>query len=72
MLMIVSSLLTLFYLDVIVFVIFHCCAIDSKLLTTQYKTSPEGKKAKNAVKIIGSICITFACIGSGGAGLSFC
>ena len=41
-------------------VITHCCAMDSTLLTTQYNTSPAGKKAKNMVKTNGSAIIILA------------
>ncbi len=40
-------------------VITHCCAIDSILFTTQYNTKPDGKNAKNTVKTMGNIDITF-------------
>ena len=50
----------------------HCWLIDRVLLTTQYNTSPAGKKANMAVNTTGNIIIILACIGSGGAGLSFC
>ena len=46
--------------------------MDRRLLTTQYNTKPEGNQRKKKVKIIGNNFITFACIGSGGVGLSFC
>ena len=42
--------------------------MDSSVLVTQYSTSPDGKKAKNTVNMIGMICITLACTGSAGAG----
>ena len=48
----------------------HCCAIDRTLFTSQYSTSPAGKKKKNTLKAIGMIFITFACTGSGGSGFS--
>ena len=50
----------------------HCCDIDSRLFTSQYSTRPAGKNRKNTVKMIGMNCITFACMGSGGGGFSFC
>src|SRR5690606_36930006 len=53
-------------------VMYHCCAIDRMLLTTQYSTRPAGNHRKKKVKITGSIFITLACIGSGGVGLSSC
>ena len=40
------------------------------LLTSQYSTRPAGKKRKNTLKTNGMNCITFACTGSGGSGLS--
>ena len=53
-------------------VIQYCCAIDNRLLTTQYKTRPDGKKKKVMEKTMGKNIIIFACIGSGGGGLIFC
>jgi hypothetical protein len=34
------------------------------LLTSQYSTSPDGKKMNSTENAIGMICITFACTGS--------
>ena len=50
----------------------HCWAMDRILFVTQYSTSPDGKNAKNTVKTKGRAFITFYCIGSIGAGFSFC
>ena len=50
----------------------YCWAIDSKLLTTQYSTNPDGKKKNVIEKAIGKNIISFACMGSGGGGLIFC
>src|SRR5690554_3712155 len=52
-------------------VITYCWAIESKLLTTQYNTRPAGNHRKKMVNTTGINCITRACIGSGGVGLSF-
>lgn len=38
----------------------HCCAIDNTLLITQYKTSPDGKKAKKKVNTNGNAIMTLA------------
>ena len=43
----------------IVRVMYHCCAIDNTLLTTQYNTNPEGKNAKKNRNTNGSAIITF-------------
>ena len=48
----------------------HCCAIESTLFTSQYRTSPAGKKKKKMLNAIGMIFITFACTGSGGSGFN--
>jgi hypothetical protein len=50
--------------------IFHCCAIDSSVLVSQYSTRPDGNHAIITVMITGMKANIFACIGSGGAGLS--
>ena len=42
----------------------HCWKICSELLTSQYSTSPDGKKMNMTENAIGMICITFACTGS--------
>jgi hypothetical protein len=41
------------------------------LLTTQYKTNPDGKKKNITEKAIGMNIMSFACNGSGGVGFSF-
>ena len=41
------------------------------LLTTQYKTNPDGKKKNITEKAIGMNVMSFACKGSGGVGFSF-
>ena len=46
--------------------------MDSRLLTNQYSTRPDGKNRKNPVKMMGRNIITFAWMGSGGVGLSRC
>ena len=38
----------------------HCCAMDRMLLTTQYSTSPAGKKKNMTEKMIGMNIITLA------------
>ena len=48
----------------------HCCAIDRMLLTTQYSTSPDGKKKKITENASGMNSIIFACTGSVGCGFS--
>ena len=48
----------------------HCWAIDNTLLVIQYNTKPEGKKKNITLKASGMIHISFACIGSGGAGFN--
>jgi hypothetical protein len=42
------------------------------LFTVQYTTKPEGKEAKIIVKKSGKNINIFACMGSVGAGFSFC
>ena len=49
---------------------FHCCAIDSTVLVTQYSTSPAGKNAKVTDMASGMIMNTFCCTGSPACGLS--
>ena len=49
-----------------------CCAIVKILFTVQYITSPAGNGANITVKKSGKNINIFACIGSVGAGLSFC
>ena len=44
--------------------------MDNKLLTTQYKTKPAGKKKNMIENTIGIYNMTLAWIGSGGVGLS--
>ena len=44
--------------------------MESKLLVTQYKTRPAGKKKNMIEKTIGMYIITFAWIGSGGVGFN--
>jgi hypothetical protein len=41
-------------------VMIYCCVIDNTLLTTQYKTSPEGKKAKKTEKTNGNAIMILA------------
>ena len=50
----------------------HCCAIDKILLTDQYRTNPAAKPARTKVKTNGKKAKILACVGSVGAGLSFC
>ena len=38
----------------------HCCAIDKVLLTTQYKTKPDGNHKNMKVNTIGIAIITLA------------
>src|SRR3990167_8463008 len=49
---------------------YHCCAIDRMLLTSQYSTRPEAKNRKNTVNTHGSHITILACIGSGGTWFS--
>src|SRR3569832_2374345 len=51
-------------------VITHCWVMDRMLLTTQYSTSPAGKKKNMTEKMIGMNIITLAWTGSGGVGFS--
>src|SRR5690606_6603010 len=51
-------------------VMYHCCAIDRVLLTTQYSTRPDGKKNIMPPNTRGMIIMTLACMGSGGVGFS--
>ncbi len=44
----------------ILWVIYHCWAMERTLLTTQYSTSPDGKKRKNTVKTKGIYSMIFA------------
>ena len=53
-----------------ILLICHCCAIDNRLFTTQYKTKPAGKKKNMTENTSGMYIITFAWIGSGGVGFS--
>src|SRR5690606_10134101 len=53
-------------------VMMYCCTIDSVLFTTQYNTRPAGNHRKKKVNITGIHYMIFACLGSGGAGFSFC
>src|ERR1035437_9717898 len=48
----------------------HCCEIDKTLFTTQYSTSPDGKKKNITENMIAMNSITLAWIGSGGTGFS--
>src|SRR5262245_34236990 len=49
---------------------YHCCAIDSRLFVSQYSTRPAGKKKNMTLNASGMIHISLACTGSGGVGLS--
>ena len=53
-------------------VIAHCWAMDRTLLTSQYKTRPDGNQRKKMVNINGNAIMIFCCIGSKGAGFSSC
>ena len=48
----------------------HCCPIDKTLLTTQYKTKPDGKNKNITENNKGINNIILACTGSAGAGLN--
>ena len=48
----------------------HCCAMDSRLLVSQYSTKPDGKKKNMKAKLSGISHIILACVGSAGLGLS--
>ena len=50
----------------------HCCIIDTILLTTQYKTRPEGKLKNKKVNTNGMNLITLSCKGSAGFGDKYC
>ena len=54
-----------------VLLMYHCCPIPKIFCMVQYRTRPAGKKKNITEKTSGRINITFACTGSGGAGLSF-
>ena len=47
---------------------FHCCAIDSSVLVTQYNTRPDGKNAKVTDMTSGRIMNILACSSSAGLG----
>ena len=53
------------------FVIQYCCAIDNRLLTTQYRTRPDGKKKNVIEKAIGKNIIISVCTLLGAAIIMF-